>query len=73
MKQSEFLNKHENDFFSFHKITRLFEIEYINTELGLSVKGKIKDHSNLDLEEDGHSLYVELESIEVTYFEPLTQ
>ena len=70
MKQSEFLNKHENDFFSFHKITRLFQIEYLNTELGLSVKGKIKDHSNLDLSEDGHSLCVQLEHVKVTHFEP---
>jgi len=71
MTQADFLRKHGGDEFAFHKIDKHKIITYTNTVMGISVKGSIKFHSNLESVEDGHTLMAELEELEILILKPI--
>lgn len=70
MTLKQFLKNHSDHYFTIHKINRGFKVEYINTVIGVSVKGDLAIHSNLEGTEEGYNLTAELENINIATFEP---
>ena len=71
MNPTEFIKKHSDTWFSFHKIDSKYTIEYVNTTVGVVIKGTIKNNSMLDLTETGGSLVSEIIIYKIETFEPI--